>query len=125
MNKQNLRLLILVVSIISLMPIDSFRKAFLLDTNIAYAANEPWYGWIKIGDEEIQIQFETALTSRNLSVKEFCQTYGYNLESNSTIIEQWCQQHDNSLCELRFVGIFLDENGYLTRLPVLPQHMYY
>ncbi|MBO4561430.1 MAG: hypothetical protein J5705_05625 [Bacteroidaceae bacterium] len=110
---------------VSLTAIDSLREAFLFGTKTAYAANEPWYCWMNTEDGEVMIQFETSLTSRNLTVKEFCQIYGINLESGSNIVEQWCQQHDNSLCEMQYVGAFLEENGCWTKLPVTPEYMYY
>ena len=110
---------------VSLTAIDSLREAFLFGTKTAYAANEPWYCWMNTEDGEVMIQFETSLTSRNLTVKEFCQIYGINLESGSNIVEPWCQQHDNSLCEMQYVGAFLEENGCWTKLPVTPEYMYY
>ena len=118
-------LLVILALMISVLSIDAFRKAFMFDTRIAYAANEPTYGWTIIDDVEIQIQFETTLKSRTLSIKEFCDIYGYKLESNGFVSEQWCGQHDNSQCQLRFVGSFLVENGNTTLLPVTPQYMYY
>jgi hypothetical protein len=110
---------------ISLISIDAFRKAFVFDTGVAYAANEPTYGWIMIDNVEVQIQYETTLASNTLSIKDFNEIYGYNLDSGSYVVEQWCKQHDNSLCQLRFVGIFLVENGSRTLLPVMPVNMYY
>lgn len=109
---------------VSLTSIDSIRKALLFDTQIAYAANEPWYAWMIIDGEEVSIQFETALTSRELSIREFCRIYGINI-SGTSVIEQWCQQKDNSMCELRFVGAFLNNNGIMTKLSVVPEYMYY
>ena len=114
-----------LASIISLTVIESFRKAFLFDTKIAYAANEPWYCWMMVDGEEIQIQFETVLRGRAISIRDFNQIYGYNLESGSCVVEQWCSQCDNSRCELRFVGSFLNDNGQLTQLMVTPELMYY
>lgn len=125
MKKNNLCLFILLAAVVSLMSVDSFRKALSFDTKIAYATNEPWYGWMKVDGIEIRIQFETALTSRILSATDFSRIYGYNIESDSRIVEQWCEQRDNSLCELRYVGAFIEENGHLTPLPVIPEHMYY
>lgn len=118
-------MLFVFASIVSLTAIDSFRKALLFDTQIAYAANEPWYAWMMVGGEEVQIEFETVLKGRALTLKEFNDIYGYNLESGSCVVEQWCSQCDNSRCELRFVGSFLNVNGQLTLLPVTPALMYY
>ena len=125
MKKYNIHFLILLALIASLISIDAFRKVFLFDTRIAYAANEPTYGWTMIDGAEVQIQFETTLTSRNLSIKEFSDIYGYHVESGQMVVEQWCKQHDNSQCQLRFVGAFLVDNGNTTLLPVIPQYMYY
>ena len=124
MKRHSLYLLLLFLSVISLTSIGSVRKALLFDTKIAYAANEPWYGWIEIGGEEVQILFETSLTSRQLSVKEFCKIYGFSNISGSFVTEQWCYQKDNSLCEMRYVGAFLNNNGVITRLTVVPEYMY-
>ena len=125
MKKYNIHFFVILALIASLISIDAFRKAFLFDARIAYAANEPTYGWIMDNGVEVQIQFETTLTSRNLSIKEFSDIYGYHLESGQKVVEQWCKQHDNSLCQLRFVGAFLVDNGNMTLLPVIPQYMYY
>ena len=91
----------LMASLLSIKPI---RKAFLFDTRIAYAANEPRYGWTMIGDIEVQIIFETTLASRTLSLKEFCENYHYDLESGTSVVEQWCKQQDNSLCEICIIN---------------------
>ena len=124
MKRHSLYLLLLFLSVISLTSIGSVRKALLFDTKIAYAANEPWYGWIEIGGEEVQILFETSLTSRQLSVKEFCKIYGFSNISGSFVTEQRCYQKDNSLCEMRYVGALLNNNGVITRLTVVPEYMY-
>lgn len=126
MKKYIIHILVIVAFIATLLSIDAFRKAFLFDTKIAYAANEPWFAWMKVGDEEIQILFETTLTSRTLTIKEFCQIYGLSLDSGTGVVEQWCKQHDNSQCQMRFVGSFLmDNNSPTTLLPVVPEYMYY
>ena len=125
MKKYNRHFFVILALMASLISIDAFRKAFLFDTRIAYAANEPTYGWIMEDGVEIQIQFETTLTNRNLSLKEFNDIYNYNLTSGQMVVEQWCKQHDNSQCQLRFVGVFVVDNGYMTLLPVTPQYMYY
>ena len=125
MKKYKRLFFVILALMISLISIDAFRKAFVFDTRVAYAANEPTYGWIMIDDVEVQIQFETTLASNTLSIKDFNEIYGYNLDSGSYVVEQWCKQHDNSLCQLRFVGIFLVENGSRTLLPVMPVSMYY
>lgn len=125
MKKHCYYVLVLLASAISLIAIDSLREVLLYGNKTAYAANEPWYCWMNTEDGEVMIQFETSLTSRNLSVKEFCQIYGMSLQSGSNVIEQWCQQHDNALCEMRYVGAFLEDNGCLTRLPVTPEYQYY
>lgn len=125
MKKYNRHFVVILALIASLISIDAFRKAFLFDTRIAYAANEPTYGWIMKDGVEIQIQFETTLTSRNLSLKEFSDIYGYSLESGQMVVEQWCRQHDDSQCQLRFVGAFLVDGNYRSLLPVMPQYMYY
>ena len=125
MKKNNRHFFVILALMVSLISIDAFRKAFLFDTRIAYAANEPTYGWIMEDDVEIQIQFETTITNRNLSLKEFSDIYNYPLESGQMVVEQWCKQHDNSQCQLRFVGVFVVDNGYMTLLPVVPQYMYY
>lgn len=115
----------ILVALTSLFSVESFRKALSFDTKIAYATNEPWYGWMKVDGIEVQIQFETTLVNRVLSLSEFSRIYGFQLESGTRVVEQWCSQMDNSLCEMRFVGSFLEENGHLTRLPVTPELMYY
>lgn len=125
MKRHNSILLIFLVSMVSLISIESIRKALLFDTQIAYAANEPWYGWMIINGDEVQIKFETSLTSRELSIKEFCRIYGFSNISGTSVIEQWCHQKDNSMCEMRFVGSFLNDNGIMTKLPVVPEYMYY
>ncbi len=125
MKKNNLCLFVILVALTSLFSVESFRKALSFDTKIAYATNEPWYGWMKIDGIEVQIQFETTLVNRVLSLSEFSRIYGFQLESGTRVVEQWCSQMDNSLCEMRFVGSFLEENGHLTRLPVTPELMYY
>jgi hypothetical protein len=125
MKKNNLCLFVILVALTSLFSVESFRKALSFDTKIAYATNEPWYGWMKIDGIEVQIQFETTLVNRVLSLSEFSRIYGFQLESGTRVVEQWCTQMDNSLCEMRFVGSFLEENGHLTRLPVTPELMYY
>jgi hypothetical protein len=125
MKKNNLCLFVILVALTSLFSVESFRKALSFDTKIAYATNEPWYGWMKIDGIEVQIQFETTLVNRILSLSEFSRIYGFQLESGTRVVEQWCSQMDNSLCEMRFVGSFLEENGHLTRLPVTPELMYY
>ena len=125
MKKNNLCLFVILVALTSLFSVESFRKALSFDTKIAYATNEPWYGWMKIDGIEVQIQFETTLANRVLSLSEFSRIYGFQLESGTRVVEQWCTQMDNSLCEMRFVGSFLEENGHLTRLPVTPELMYY
>ena len=71
MKKYNRHFFVILALIASLISIEAFRKAFLFDTRIAYAANEPTYGWIMEDDVEIQIQYETTITNRNLSLKEF------------------------------------------------------
>jgi|GEM_PF-2875771 hypothetical protein len=125
MKKNNLCLFVILVALTSLFSVESFRKALSFDTKIAYATNEPWYGWMKVDGIEVQIQFETTLVNRVLSLSEFSRIYGFQLESGTRVVEQWCSQMDNSLCEMRFVGSFLEENGHLTRLPVTPELMYY
>ncbi|MCQ2068636.1 MAG: hypothetical protein MJY68_06000 [Bacteroidaceae bacterium] len=125
MKRRLFFLLILSVAMASFVSIGSVRKALLFDTQIAYAANEPWYGWMNMNGEEVQIQFETSLTSREISVKEFCKIYGFSNISGTSVIEQWCHQKDNSMCEMRFVGAFLNNNGVMTRLTVVPEYMYY
>lgn len=126
MKKNRLFLLLFLVSMVSFTTIESVRKAILFDNRIAFASNEPWYGWMMTpGGDEVQIQFETALTSRNLSVSEFCRIYGFSNITGSSVIEQWCQQRDNSLCEMMYVGSFLNNNGVITRLTVVPEYMYY
>ena len=125
MKRHNSILLIFLVSMVSLISIESIRKALLFDTQIAYAANEPWYGWMIINGDEVQIKFETSLTSRELSIKEFCRIYGFSNISGTSVIEQWCHQKDNSMCEMRFVGSFLNDNGIMTKLPVVTEYMYY
>ncbi len=125
MKKNNLCLFVILVALTSLFSVESFRKALSFDTKIAYATNEPWYGWMKVDGIEVQIQFETTLATRYLTISEFCRIYGFHLESGSRVLERWCKQIDDSLCDMRFVGSFLEENGHLTRLPVTPELMYY
>ena len=125
MKRHCIFLLVFLVSMVSFVSIETLRKALLFDTKIAYAANEPWYGWMIINGDEVQIQFETSLTSRELSIREFCKIYGYSNISGTSVIEQWCHQKDNSMCEMRFVGAFLNDNGIWTKLAVVPEYMYY
>lgn len=117
--------LLLFLSVISLTSIGTVRKALLFDTKIAYASNEPWFGWMMIGSDEVQILFETALSVRELSVREFCRIYGFSDISGSKVMEQWCSLKYNSLCEMRYVGDFLYHDGGVTKLPVVPEYMYY
>lgn len=125
MKKHLFKVVVVLASILSLTAIESIREALLFDAHIAYAANEPWYGWMMVDGNEVQIEFETVLKGRVMSLKEFSDTYGYHLESGSNVVEQWCSQCDHSRCELRFVGSFLNNNGQLTLLPVTPELMYY
>lgn len=126
MKRHSLYLLLAFLSFVSLASIGSVRKALCFDMKIAYAANEPWLGYrMNMSGEEIQILFETSLTSRELSVKEFCKIYGFNNLSGSSVREQWCHQKDNSMCEMQYVGAFLDNNGSITKLTVVPEYMYY
>ncbi len=124
--KRQFYLLIALASIATLTSIDCIRKALLFDTQIAYAADEIKYGWMIIGGEEVFIQFGSALTDREISVKEFCEIYGFSYLSGKSVTEQWCEQKEHSLCEMRFVGAFLNyENGGYTKLTVVPEYMYY
>lgn len=125
MKKHRLFLLLFLVTMVSFTTIESVRKALLFDTRIAYAANEPWIGWMMTPGGEVQIQFETALAYRNLSVSEFCRIYGFSNIIGSSVTEQWCQQKDNSICEMMYVGAFLNNNGVITKLTVVPEYMYY
>ena len=75
-------------SIVSLTVIQPFRNALMFNTHIAYAANEPWYAWMTIDGEEVQIEFETVLKGRALTLKDFNDIYGFNLESGSCVVEQ-------------------------------------
>ncbi len=125
MKKHLFEMVFVFASIVSLTVIQPFRNALMFNTHIAYAANEPWYAWMTIDGEEVQIEFETVLKGRALTLKDFNDIYGFNLESGSCVVEQWCSQCDNSRCEMRFVGSFLNDNGHLTLLPVTPALMYY
>jgi hypothetical protein len=125
MKKQRLFLLLFLVSMASFTTIGSVRKALLFDYSIAYAANEPWYGWMMEGGDEVFIQFETSLVSRNLSVSEFCRIYGFSNISGSSVTELWCEQKDESICEMKYVGAYLNNNGLMTKLTVVPEYMYY
>ncbi len=101
--------------------IETLKAFFNPNANVAYAIS-PFFGWKMIGDEEVAIFFETSLTSRVLSAEEFNDTYGYNFSTDIQIREQWCEEHTNSSCEMRFVGAFLPDG---TMLPVVPELMYY
>ena len=125
MKKSIIHISVVLTLIASLLSITVIRKAFLFDTRIAYAAKEPWYGWKMVGDEEVKILFETTLACRTLTVKEFCDNYHYDLETGTEVVEQWCKQHDDSQCEMRFVGCFLLDHGSRSLLPVIPELMYY
>ncbi len=124
MKKKKGLILISLALMASLLSVDAFRKAFVFDARIAYAANEPTYGWMyDINGDEIQVQFQSTIACRNLTIKEFNSIYGFSLSSGTSVIEQWCRQHDNSICELSCVGAFLVNNGSLQLLPVVPEYM--
>lgn len=124
MRKYYLQILVLTVSMATLISIDTFRDFFIPNAKVAYAG-ESWYGIMYRGSEEIFIEFETTLVSRDLSVKEFNKIYGMELVTNSPIKELWCSPLDNAMCEVEYVGAYIDNNGSYTRLPVLPEFTHY
>lgn len=124
MRRHFLQILVLTVSMATLMSIETFREFFIPNLKVAYA-KEPWYGIMNTGTEEIIIEFETTLVTRDLSAKEFNKIYGMQIETNSPITELWCTSLDDAMCEVKQMGSFINNNGNYTRLSVLPELSHY
>lgn len=124
MRRHFLQILVLTVSMATLMSIETFREFFIPNLKVAYA-KEPWYGIMNTATEEIIIEFETTLVTRDLSAKEFNKIYGMQIVTDSSIMELWCSPLDDAMCEVKQMGSYINNNGIYTRLPVLPELSHY